>query len=110
MNAKFNRTLIPLRIGIIAEDTSDVMVVTEIIQKVCATNYRVNHFVGDGCGRIVGKCRAWAEQLRQRGCKYLILVHDLDTNSVKDLRRHAYQRASSLSYRGICDNNSDTGN
>jgi Domain of unknown function (DUF4276) len=72
-------------IGIIAEDTSDVKVIVELIHKICPRNYGIRQFVGEGCGRIVGKCRAWAEQLKQRGCKYLLIVQDLDRKELEDL-------------------------
>jgi hypothetical protein len=74
-----------LRVGIIAEDRSDVRVIENILQKLCGSPVVTRHFVGEGCGRIVGKCRAWAEQLWQKGCTQLVLVHDLDTKVLATL-------------------------
>ena len=43
-------------------------------------------FVGNGCGKLRRKCGAWARNLVQQGCSYLILVHDLDTCDEAELR------------------------
>ncbi len=85
MNRKLARGDERPRIGIIAEDASDVKVIAELIRKICLKNYGISQFVGEGCGRIVGKCRAWSEQLKERGCKYLLIVHDADGKDVKSL-------------------------
>ena len=74
-------------IGLIAEGDSDVDVIGVIVGKITTKPYSVGkNFVGDGCGKILGKCRAWAANLKARGCSLLILVHDLDTKNVKTLR------------------------
>jgi hypothetical protein len=76
-----------IRIGIIAEDTSDVDVVTELIRKLKSPkSFCVRHFVGDGCGKLRNKCRAWANQLHLRGCSALLFVHDLDRHKPARLR------------------------
>ena len=75
-----------IAVGIIAEDRSDVDVVDVIIRKSTNATYTTKSFVGNGCGRIRNKCREWAENLRERGCKLLILVHDLDAGSLRKLQ------------------------
>jgi hypothetical protein len=74
-------------VGIIAEDESDVEVIDVIISKSTAARYSTKSFVGHGCGKIRNKCHEWAENLRERGCRLLILVHDLDAGSLRELRR-----------------------
>ncbi|SRR5260370_5389988 len=66
------------RIGIIAEDNSDVDVIRSIVGKIARRKFGVDKFVGHGCGKLRSKCRAWSGNLRERGCTLLILVHDLD--------------------------------
>jgi hypothetical protein len=73
-------------IGIIAEDRSDVAVLDVLIRKLAKAPYFVRSFVGEGCGKIVGKCHAWAQNLRDYGCRYLVVVHDLDRNDIDQLR------------------------
>ena len=68
-----------IRIGIIAEDDSDVNVLRSIIGKLATRNFGVEKFVGNGCGKLRSKCNAWSADLKKRGCSLLILVHDLDT-------------------------------
>lgn len=75
------------RLGIIAEDESDVGVVTEIARKIATRNFSVRRFVGHGCGKIRGKCRAWTIALRGKGCDALILLHDLDQAAQAELHR-----------------------
>ena len=75
------------RVGVIAEDYSDADSVGVLIHRL--TNYDrigIKRFVGKGCGKIKKKCYKWSEQLRQRGCSLLVLIHDLDENNLADLR------------------------
>jgi hypothetical protein len=76
-----------ITVGIIAEDKSDVEVIDAVISKSTGAAYATKSFVGNGCGRIRNKCREWAENLRKRGCTLLILVHDLDAGSLRNVRQ-----------------------
>lgn len=76
------------KIGIIAEDQSDVDVVIEILAKYIARNkFTTSKFVGHGCGKLKSKCTRWVENLYASGCNLVIIVHDLDRNILDDLRR-----------------------
>lgn len=76
----------PLRVGIIAEDNSDVDAAKILIRRIAdKNNIGVKRFVGKGCGRIKRKCSSWARTLKSKGCKYLILIHDLDRNDLRAL-------------------------
>ena len=76
------------RIGVIAEDTSDVEVTKALLLKLKSPkSFCVRHFVGDGCGKLRNKCRAWAQQLHLRGCSALLLIHDLDRRDLAQLHR-----------------------
>lgn len=72
-------------VGVIAEDVSDVDVVNAIFRKIARKKFGIRSFVGHGCGRLRNKCRAWAQVLRDRGCHFLVLIHDLDANRVDRL-------------------------
>jgi len=75
------------KIGVIAEDTSDIEVVKELIRKFQPpSSFCVRHFVGNGCGKLRTKSRAWADQLRLRGCSCLLFLHDLDRHNPSKLR------------------------
>jgi len=73
------------RVGIIAEDDSDVDVVRAIIG-LHVKGIGIDKAVGKGCGKIQGKCRAWATDLKARGCNRLILLHDLDDKVLAALK------------------------
>jgi hypothetical protein len=76
-----------MNIGIIAEDDSDV----EVISSITLTLLRprivgFKKFVGGGCGKVRRKCAAWARNLVQQGCLWIVVVHDLDENNAVELR------------------------
>jgi len=74
------------KVGVIAEDNSDVDCVEVLIRRLTNNAHiGIKSFVGKGCGKIRKKCYAWSDQLRQRGCSLLILIHDRDGNDVEDL-------------------------
>jgi hypothetical protein len=72
----------PKTIGLIVEDKSDSDVVRAMLQKILSPKrFKVLVVHARGCGKIKSKCRRWAENLRIRGCKALILVQDLDNKT-----------------------------
>jgi hypothetical protein len=78
-----------MNLGVIAEDDSDVEVLREItlvLLKPQSVGFK--KFVGDGCGKVRRKCGAWAANLARQGCRWLVVVHDLDMHNEKELRSH----------------------
>lgn len=76
-----------MKIGIIAEDDSDVAVLRELtLSLLKPKNVGFKRFVGDGCGKLRRKCAAWARILVQQGCRCIVLLHDLDVYDEKELR------------------------
>lgn len=76
-----------MKIGIIAEDDSDVVVVRELtLSLMRPRRVGFKRFVGHGCGKLRRKCRAWAENLVRQGCLWLVVVHDLDEYKEEELR------------------------
>lgn len=76
------------KIGIIAEDDSDVEATKNIIRKIIVTdNIGFKRAIGKGCGKIKRKCHEWAKTLQGKGCTHLILIHDLDRNNKSELER-----------------------
>ena len=74
-------------IGIIAEDVSDVEVVSVLLEKYVAKNqFAIRRFVGNGCGKLRNKCKTWAETLVRAGCEHVLVFHDLDTQNEAELR------------------------
>jgi hypothetical protein len=73
--------------GIIAEDDSDVAVLREITSSLLKP-HRIGfkRFVGNGCGKLRRKCGAWARNLVQQGCRWIVVVHDLDVHDEEGLR------------------------
>ncbi len=76
------------KIGVIAEDNSDIAVISEIFEKYmdCST-FTIKKFVGNGCGKLRNKCGAWAKLLSSLECEHILVFHDLDRNSEIQLRR-----------------------
>lgn len=74
------------KIGVIAEDDSDVQVANELIKKISPRKeFVIRRFVGHGCGKLRSKCLSWAIQLKNQGCSMLIVFHDLDDRTLTDL-------------------------
>ncbi len=80
------------RIGVIAEDKSDVEVIEALIYKITpGKQFTIRKFVAHGCGKIIGKCQAWATALRNQQCRLLIVLHDLDDRNQRQLRQRLHQ-------------------
>jgi hypothetical protein len=76
------------KIGVIAEDNSDIEVINEIISKYLPQEeYKIKKFVGNGCGKLRNKCDSWTNNLFKSGCEYVFIFHDLDRYKEKELRR-----------------------
>jgi hypothetical protein len=76
-----------VRVGIIAEDESDVDAARVLMRRIAGSDrIGVKKFVGKGCGKIKRKCNSWASTLKAKGCKCLIVIHDLDRNGLVELR------------------------
>ena len=86
-----------MKMGIIAEDDSDVAVLREITSMLLRPHkIGFRRFVGDGCGKVRRKCGAWAVTLVRQGCPWIVVVHDLDiaghgrTQAEEERRLRAY--------------------
>lgn len=89
------------KIGVIAEDHSDIEVLYALTCKLTAeNNFSFSKFVGRGCGKLRKKCHVWAENLIQRGCSCLVVVHDLDTNNESQLRAKLENSVKTVGFRG----------
>jgi hypothetical protein len=87
------------RIGVIAEDKSDVEVITVILEKYAAKNtFEVKKFVGNGCGRLRNKCRTWTETLLKAGCTHVLIFHDLDRNEETKLLKTLLNKVPSKEF------------
>lgn len=78
----------PKTIGIIAEDLSDVDVITSLLEKYVQRNeFSIKKFVGNGCGKLRNKCGSWAASLFEAGCHHVLVFHDLDRNDEAGLKK-----------------------
>ena len=74
------------KVGLIAEDLSDVEVLKLLVKKLTTKTISFAHFVGKGCGPLKRKTPAWCKNLQQKGCTKIVLVHDLDKHDESELR------------------------
>ena len=76
-----------MKVGIIAEDESDVAVLREVTLALLRP-HRIGfrRFVGNGSGKLRRKCGAWATTLVKQGCPWIVVVHDLDIHDEQRLR------------------------
>jgi hypothetical protein len=74
-------------IGIIAEDDSDIYVLTQLAKKLTTKRFSVSKFIGKGCGALKRKTPGWCSALAQKGCASVVVVHDRDRHDEGTLRR-----------------------
>jgi hypothetical protein len=75
-------------VGIIAEDKSDVECIKILARKIADKKPIAFPFFssrGSGDLRNIKKVSAWSKALFEKGCKYLLLVHDLDQRNYREL-------------------------
>jgi hypothetical protein len=90
-----------MKIGIIAEDRSDVDVLYEITAKLVKRNrFSFKHFAGTGCGMLRRKCNAWALNLLKVGCNHIVIMHDLDENNEAQLRQQLTTKIHKIGFSG----------
>jgi len=83
-------------VGIIAENRSDVVVIEACLRKIAPNRIRGTRTrLGLGCGPILPKCAAWAEQLHSSGCQALVVARDCDGGSAAELKQKLDQALSS---------------
>lgn len=74
-------------IGLIVEDNSDFDTMRVLISRYLdVKSLKFKKAVGNGCGKMRRKALAYAENLSNRGCNAVILVHDLDRRNLEELR------------------------
>jgi hypothetical protein len=81
-----------MKMGIIAEEDSDVEVLAGITLNLLKPHSMgFPRFVGNGCGKLRRKCQGWARILVQKGCRWIVVVHDLDAYHELELRTYLTQ-------------------
>lgn len=87
------------KIGVIAEDDSDIAVIEEILKKHLNSNeFKIKKFVGNGCGKLRKKCDSWTKNLFDSGCDYVFIFHDLDRYEEKELRQILERKVCPITY------------
>jgi hypothetical protein len=82
-----------IKIGIIAEDDSDVDVIKEILgMYLPQPSFSTKKFVGKGCGKLRAKCAAWTSSLSTQGCDHILIFHDLDRYDEQELRKELTEK------------------
>jgi hypothetical protein len=92
-------------IGLIVEDDSDFESFRILIQRIAdKKNLKFRKAISNGCGKLRRKATSYAQNLYQRGCNMIILVHDLDRNDLYDLNQELLDKFSDCpaQYSFIC--------
>lgn len=66
-----------MKVGIIAEDQSDVDVLIGIIRQI-KPDSAFDRCKGSGSGKLVSKCNAYSKYLHDKGCTHLVIIRDSD--------------------------------
>jgi len=86
-----------MKVGVIAEDRSDVHSIDRFIYLITKKRVDCKPFTGRGCTKIPKKSLVWAKQSYLKGCKILIIVRDSDTSNIQDIKNIFSTLQSSLS-------------
>jgi hypothetical protein len=90
-----------VNIGVIAEEHNDIDVLYQFTCKLAPENsFSFSTFAAHGCGRLRKKCRAWSENLIQRGCTHLVVIHDLDDEDQDALRAVLENSVRDIAFSG----------
>lgn len=87
------------KIGIIAEDTSDIDTLLVFIQRIANVNFKKKKFAAKGSGKLRQKCREVAKRWVSENVTHIIICHDLDCSSkakYQKLFKELYGKISSL--------------
>jgi len=86
-----------IKIGLIAEDQTDYEVLNIFTCKLIEeSKFKFLHHFGHGCGKLKKKCAAWAKNLVDRGCNHIVVMHDLDDNKEKVLRKSIEEKIRNI--------------
>lgn len=87
------------KIGIICEESTDFEALKVLILKVINTKkVGFKSKIGNGCTKIRSKCVPWAQDLKNRKCDLLIVVHDLDRKNYKELYEEIDKKLSNSTF------------
>ncbi len=79
-------------IGVLAEDENDCDVISALIRRILAekqitpNQFKVRKRAGKGCSKLRRKAEPWIRELAERGCRQIVMLHDLDRNDEVQLR------------------------
>ena len=76
----------PPKLGVIGEDPTDCEAIRVIARAIHPT-LKVHKHGKKGCTKIPKKAKAWMRNFARKGCKYVVIVHDLDRNKEHMLRK-----------------------
>ncbi len=80
-------------IGIIAEDTSDIDTIRELIIRISKNNkIAIKGRSKNGCGILLRKCHDWARNLADIRCSVLIVIHDSDNNNPTEIYKKVKEK------------------
>lgn len=89
-------------IGLIVEDNSDFDAFKTIIQRIIKKdNLKFRKAISCGCGKLRRKAANYAENLCQKGCDMIIIVHDLDRNNHDELYKELINKISNCPTKNI---------
>lgn len=74
------------RVGVIAEDRTDADTIAVLVRRLLGSSVGVERRGTGGCSMLRRKMTAWSVELLERGCRCIVVVHDLDRTPTGDLR------------------------
>ena len=85
------------KIGIIAEDNSDIDTLLEFIVRITDVKFKKATYASQGCGKLMRKCQKVSKNwISQKRVTHIIICHDLDRKRYKELYNELHGKISAL--------------
>lgn len=92
-----------IKLGIIAEDKSDVETIQKIISKANPSMlFCFKDMVTKGCAKIGIKGLAYSKSLKDRGCTHLLVIQDSDGKDAQKLKRELEKKIHDQHIKNRC--------
>jgi len=84
------------RVGIIAEDSSDIDTLNVLLRRIVPTNFKLKRYDAKGCSKLTRKCCAVSKGWVRDNTTHIIICRDCDKNDCAALYRDLRSEVSSI--------------
>lgn len=93
------RVILKIKMGIIAEDYSDIDTLNILVKRISNTNFSIKKYAAKGCAKLRRKCSKISLNWISQKVTHIIICHDSDCENpkkIKDLNRELKNKISNI--------------